>query len=72
MRKVHKKQVSQVINTYTWYCFLSCPDALGDVWEDPIMTEPNKDNLSVERRNLGERLTTTEDGMYNLLTETIS
>ena len=32
------------------------------------MTEPNKDNMSIERRNLGERLTTTEGGMYNLLT----
>ena len=36
------------------------------------MTEPNKDSLSIEGRNLGERLTTTEGGMYSLLTETIS
>ena len=30
------------------------------------MTEPNKDEMSIERRNVGERLTTAEAGMYKL------
>ena len=30
------------------------------------MTEPNKDNISIERRNVGEKCATTEDGMYEL------
>ena len=28
------------------------------------MTEPNKEDMSVERRNVGERPKTTENGMY--------
>ena len=30
------------------------------------MTEHNKDNMSIERRNIGERSTTTENGMHKL------
>ena len=30
------------------------------------MTEPNKDDMSIERRNVGERPTTTGGGMYKL------
>ena len=48
----------------TWYHFLTCTDVKRDVWEGPIMTEPNKDDMSIERRNVGERPTTTENGMY--------
>ena len=48
----------------TWYDFLTCTDVKRDVWEGPIMTEPNKDDMSIERRNVGERPTTTENGMY--------
>ena len=48
----------------TWYYFLTCTDVKRDVWEGPIMTEHNKDDMSIERRNVGERPTTTENGMY--------
>ncbi|EDR06794.1 uncharacterized protein LACBIDRAFT_299673 [Laccaria bicolor S238N-H82] len=34
-------------------------DVMRDVWEGPIMTEPNEDDMSIERRNVGERPTTT-------------
>jgi hypothetical protein len=50
----------------TWYYFLTCTDTKRDVWEDFIMTEPNNDDMSIERRNVGERLTTTGGGMYKL------
>ena len=50
----------------TWYYFLGCTDVKSDVWEDPIITEANKDDMSIERRNVGERPTTTENGMYKL------
>ena len=30
------------------------------------MTEPNKDDIAIETRSLGERLTTTRGGMYKL------
>ena len=30
------------------------------------MTEPNKDHMSVESRNICERHTATENGMYKL------
>ncbi|KIJ97428.1 hypothetical protein K443DRAFT_105698 [Laccaria amethystina LaAM-08-1] len=35
------------------------PNAKRDVWEDSILTESNKDNMSIKRRNVGERPTTT-------------
>ena len=47
-----------------WYYFLASTDIKRDVWEGPIMTEPNKDDMSIERRNVGGRPTTTENGMY--------
>ena len=50
----------------TWYSFLTCTDAKRDVWEDSIMTEPHEDGMSIERRNVGEGLTTTGGGMYKL------
>ena len=49
-----------------WHHFLTCTDARGDVWEDPIMTKSNKDNKSIERRNVGGKPTMTEDGVYKL------
>ena len=48
------------------YSFLTCTDANRDVWEDPITTEPNRDDMSIERRKAGEMLTTTGGGMYRL------
>ena len=48
----------------TWYYFLTCTDVKTDVWEGPVMTERKKDDMSIERRNVGERPTTTENGMY--------
>ena len=48
----------------TRYYFLASTDIKRDVWEGPIMTEPNKDDMSIERRNVGERPTTTGFGMY--------
>ena len=50
----------------TWYYFLACTDVKKDVWEAPIMTEFNKGDMSHERRNVGERHTVTENGMYKL------
>jgi len=47
----------------TWYYFLTCTDAKRDVWED---SEPNKDDMSIERRNVGEGPMTTGGGMYKL------
>ena len=50
----------------TWYSFLICTDVKRDVCEGPKMSEPNKDDMSIERRNVGERPTTTENGIYQL------
>ena len=50
----------------TWYYFLTCTDAKRDVWEGPIVTGPNEGDMSIERRIVGERPTTTENGMYKL------
>ena len=50
----------------TWYYFLTCTDVKRDVWEDSIMTESNKDNESIERRNVGDGPTMTGGGMYKL------
>ena len=50
----------------TWYCCLTCTDARRDVWEGPIVTEPNKGDMSIERRIVGERPTATENGTYKL------
>ena len=50
----------------TWYYFLTCADVKKDVWEDPRMTEDNKDDTSIERKNVGKRFTTTGGGMYKL------
>ena len=41
-------------------------DSKRAIWEDPIVTEHNKDNMSLERRNVGERSTTAENGMHKL------
>ena len=46
------------------YYFSTCKDPRRDAWKDPIVTEPNKDDKSTERRNSSERLMTTGDGMY--------
>ena len=50
----------------TWYYFLTCTDAKWDVSEDSIMAEPNLDDMAIERRDAGKRLTTTGGGMYKL------
>ena len=42
------------------------------MWEDSIMTESNRDDKSIERRNVGERPIMTGGGMYNLLSDIIS
>ena len=47
----------------TWYYILACTDIKKDVWKGPIMTELNKGGMSIERRNVGERHTITENGM---------
>ncbi|KIK04084.1 hypothetical protein K443DRAFT_4898 [Laccaria amethystina LaAM-08-1] len=40
-----------------------------DAWKDPILTEPNKDDKSIERRNAGEQLMTMGDvPQVNVLT----
>ena len=49
---------------FTWYYFSTCTDAKRN--EDLIMTKHNKDDISIERRNIGERPTTTENCMYKL------
>ena len=49
----------------TWYYFLTCTDAKRDL-QKPIMAEPNKDDMSIERRNVGKRSTATQNGMYKL------
>ena len=49
----------------TWYYFLTCTDVKRDVREGPIMTETNKDDVSIERIKVAER-PTTENGMYKL------
>ena len=53
----------------TWYYLLIQTDVKRDVWEGPKTTKPNKDDMSVERRNVGERPTTTENGMFKLALE---
>ena len=65
LRKVHRGQVSQVINTQLGI-ILTCTDAKRDVGEDSIMTEPNEGGMSIERRNVGKRPTTTGEGIYKL------
>ena len=50
----------------TWYC-LTCTDAKRDVWEDPIMTESDRDDKPIERGIVGERPTTTGGGMYKVV-----
>jgi hypothetical protein len=50
----------------TWYYFLTCIDVKRDVWEGPVMTGPNKDDMFIERGNVSERPTTTENSMYKL------
>ena len=37
--------------------------------EDPITTEPDRDDMSIERRNVGERPTTSENGMFKFALE---
>ena len=44
--------------------FLTCPDPRRDAWEDPMLTEPNKDDKTTERRNVDERLMNMGDGKY--------
>ena len=48
------------------YRYLTCTDARRDVWEGPIVTEPKKGDMSIERRIVGERPTATENGTYKL------
>ena len=57
---VLSSSVSDVTADTEW---LASPDADA---EGPKRTEPNKDDMSIERRNIGERPTTTENGMYQL------
>ena len=61
------QEASKSIYKYsTWYYSLTYTDVKRDVLEGLIMTEPNQDVMSIERRNFGKRPTTTEDGMHNL------
>ncbi|EDQ98654.1 uncharacterized protein LACBIDRAFT_298369 [Laccaria bicolor S238N-H82] len=46
----------------TWYYFLICTDVKRDVQEGPILTEPNKDDMSIVRRNVVEKPITTKNG----------
>ncbi|EDR06801.1 uncharacterized protein LACBIDRAFT_299688 [Laccaria bicolor S238N-H82] len=46
------------------------PDVKRGVWEGPIMTEPNKDDMSIVRRNVVERPTTTKNvAQANMFTQ---
>ena len=46
------------------YYLLTCPDPRRDGWEYSMLIEPNKDDTTTDRRNVGERLMNMGDGMY--------
>ena len=50
----------------TWYYSLTYTDVKRDVLEGLIMTEPNQDDMAMERRDVIEKPTTTENGMQKL------
>ena len=48
----------------TSYCFLNCTDAKGrEIW---VVTEANRDQKPIKRKNIGKRSLATGDGVYTL------